>query len=720
MNTITKENVILQIIKYLPSSLMVLFIISATTYISIQHNNDLEKEKLKIEKEYLTSNKERIKLHIDVVNRYIQKQLNDSEVQLKKELNEKIGVVHNIALNIYNKNKNRLSKKEIIKRIKYAIETIRFNEGSGYFSIHTMDGINILNPVFRYFEGRSVLNRKDSTGHYPVQEAIKIAKTQDKGFMTWDYYKPNDTSKIYKKIGIVKKFAPYNLIITTAIFKEDFENSLKKEMLRHFATLEYMNNGYLFVIDENAKILVSQTKKEDQKYNDIHFLPKLQAFINSSQKSTYLEYSHQKDSKIYSKISYLLKVENLNWIIATGFNLDKLNVNVENEHQALKRIYHEKMNTILIWTGISTLVFLMLSIFFSRVLKKMFYNYKNQIIDKEEEKVNNYLQTIFLLVDLIEKRDFYTAGHSRRVAQYSVAIAKKMNFSKEDLKILEQIGLLHDIGKIAIPDSILLKPGRLTKQEFDIIKSHASIGYDVIVKIPMFKEFSNIILSHHERYDGSGYPNGLKGDEIPILASILSIADSFDAMTSTRIYNKTKTREDALIELSRCAGTLYDPKILHIALEALKNIDIQVPLQAKQLPTTPIEKERFAYFFKDPLTNFSNENYLTLLFAQDLHQYKCLNLILIHGFSTYNKKYGWEKGNKLIKEIAKLINKSYEAEDIFRFHGSNFVLLNKQHMQLDLSILDKKLEQYEVSCELYHLDMDDFTTIDMVEAYLNK
>lgn len=720
MNTIAKENAILQTIKYLPSSFMVLLILSAITYISIQHNNDLKKEKLKIEKEYLTSNKERIKLDIDVVNRYIQTLLNDSVVQLEKELDERIGVAHNIALNIYNKNKNRLPKKEIIKQIKYAIEPMRFDDDRGYFSIHTMDGINILNPAFKYLEGTSVLNRKDDMGHYPVQEALKIVKTQDTGFMTWDYYKPGDTSKIYEKFGIVKKFAPYNLIITTAIFKEDFENSLKKEMLRHFSEIEYMDNGYIFVIDGNTKALVSQTKKEDKKYNDIHFLLKLQSFINSSQKSTYLEYSHQKDSKIYSKISYFLKVENIDWIIATGFNLDKLNVNVENEQQALKKRYHKKMNTILFWAGVSTLLFLMLSILFSKVLKKMFYNYKKQIIDKEEEKVNNYLQTIFSLVDLIEKRDFYTAGHSRRVAQYSVAIAKKMNFSKEDLKILEQIGLLHDIGKIAIPDSILLKPGRLTKQEFDIIKSHASIGYEVIEKIPMFTKFSNIILSHHERYDGSGYPDGLKGDEIPILASILSIADSFDAMTSTRIYNKTKTREDALTELSRCAGTLYDPKVLHIALEALKNIDIQVPLQAKQLPTTPIEKERFAYFFKDPLTSFSNENYLTLLLAQGLHQFKCLNLILIHGFSTYNKKYGWKKGDELIKEIAKSISKSYEAEDIFRFHGSNFILLNKQHKQLDLSILDKKIEQYDVNCELHHLDMDDFTTIDMVEEYLNK
>jgi len=720
MNTIAKENTILQIMKYFPSLFIGILIITATTYITINHKNSLKEEASKIEKEYLTSNKARIKLHIDVVNRYIQAQLNDSEIQLKKELAEKINVAYDIALNIYNKNKKRLSKKEIIEQIKYATQPIRFNNGRGYFSIHTMEGVNISQPAFQNLEGTLVLYRQDSQGNYPVQKAIKIAKNKNEGFFTWDYYKPNDTSKIYKKFGIVKKFAPYNLIITTAIFKEDFENSLKKEMLRHFATLEYMNHGYLFVIDKNAKVLLSQTEKEDKKYNDNHFLPKFQSFITSSKKSTYLEYTHQKDSKMYSKITYFLKVENLDWIIATGFNLDRLNVKIYNEQQSLKNRYHEKMNIILCWAGVATFLFLILSIIFSRVLKKMFYNYKNQLLKKEVEEVDNYLQTIVSLVNLIEKRDFYTAGHSRRVAKYSVAIARKMNFSSEDIHILEKIGLLHDIGKIAIPDAILLKPEKLTEQEFHIIKSHSSVGYDVIKRIPMFKEFANIILSHHERYDGSGYPNGLKGDEIPLLASVLSIADSFDAMTSRRIYNKTKTAKNALQEILRDAGTMFHPEIAKIAVEALRNIDIEIPLQAKQLPITDIEKERFAYFFKDPLTNFSNENYFNLLLKQDLHQYKCLNLILIHGFSSFNDKYGWQEGNKLLVAVSKLINESYQAEEIFRFHGPNFILLNKQHTELDLDILDKKLVRYELHCELHHLNMKDFTNIDKIEEYLNK
>ena len=152
----------------------------------------------------------------------------------------------------------------------------------------------------------------------------------------------------------------------------------------------------------------------------------------------------------------------------------------------------------------------------------------------------------------------------------------------------------------------------------------------------------------------------------------------------------------------------------------LKNINIEEPLQAKQLPKSPIEKERFSYFFKDSLTNFSNENHLNILLKQNLHQYKCLNLILLHNFSKYNEKYSWKKGNELLIEIAKLIRQNYKAKDIFRFHGPNFILLNNEHVELNLDILNKRLEEEVVRCELHHFDIDTFTSIDLLEKYLNK
>ena len=721
MNTLTKENIILQIIKYAPSVLMITLVVIATVYITIRHNNDLEKQKIKIHSEYLDSNKERIQINMNVVNRYIEDKMKNSEQLLKQELHEKINLIHNIASNIYKKNKNKLSKKQIISQIKYAVETIRFDEGRGYFSIHTMKGINVLNPVFKKLEGTSVLNRKDSAGRYPVQIAIDIAKTKGEGFFYWDYFKPDDRTKEFKKFGIVKKFEPYNLIFTTAIFEDDFRNTMKNEILHHLSNLEYVDKEYVFIFDTNKmNLLLTKAKFPQKEHKTSIFFQKINTFMKKQLTSEYIEYPYTIDNNEYLKISYLMKMEGINWIIGTGFNFDKLNARIKKQENELIQSYYSKLYNILLYAILVTFALLIVSLIISKLLQKMFYRYNQQVKEKEIEKANNYFQTIISLVDLIEKRDFYTAGHSRRVAQYSVAIAKAMKFNEEEIHLLEQIGLLHDIGKIAIPDSILLKPGRLTDQEFDIIKSHASIGYDVIAKIPMFKEFSKIILSHHERYDGSGYPNQLKGDEIPLLASVLAIADSFDAMTSTRIYNKTRTVENALQELQKDAGTMFEPSVVKIAIKVLKDIDIEAPTQAKQLPRTPIEKERFSYFFRDALTNFSNENYLNLLLKQDLHQYKCLNLILIHCFSIFNEKNGWQAGNELLVEIAKLINQNYEAEDIFRFHGPNFILLNSKHIGLDLEILNKKLHTSGLRCELHHFDKDTFTNLDIVEEYLNK
>jgi len=724
MKTLQKENMLLKIIKYAPSLFVFLLATISALYITIHYKSTLKQEYLNIEKNYLEINKNRIKSNVETVNRYINATLKNSQKELEEELHHKINVVYTTAFNIYEKKKDIASKEEIINDIKHAIETIRYENGMGYFSIHTIDGINILHPINKSFEGKSVLNRKDIYGNYPVQKAIDIAKQKGEGFFTWSYFKPNDRTKELKKFGIVKLFEPYNLLITTALFDEDFQANLQKKIYRTLKNLEYEDKRYIFILNNQGKVILTKDTIPNSEYEKSMLMEKFNSFVQSTEKSRFVDYAfnHFENNTIkkYSKISFIQKSDTLDWVIGNGFDLDQMNLLIEEEYKTLNEEFTEDFYMLTLSTIIITIILLLISFYISSIVKKMFYTYKKQLLQKEAEKTNNYFQTIVSLVDLIEKRDLYTAGHSRRVANYSVTIAKAMNFSFEDIQLLEQIGLLHDIGKIAIPDSILLKPGRLTEEEFHIIKSHASLGYDVIVQIPMFKKFANIILSHHERYDGSGYPNGLKGSEIPLLASVLSIADSFDAMTSTRIYNKTKTVEEALHELQKNAGILYHPKVADIAIEVLKDVDIKVSLQAKQLPSTPIEKERFSYFFKDPLTNFSNENYLDLLLKQDLHQYKCLNLILVHKFSSFNEKHGWQTGNKLLARIAKIIEENYTAEDICRFHGPNFVLLNSNHLELDLDILNKKLDTDEVHCEVHHFDIDTFTNIDMLQETLNK
>ncbi|WP_077211790.1 HD-GYP domain-containing protein [Bacillus dakarensis] len=172
------------------------------------------------------------------------------------------------------------------------------------------------------------------------------------------------------------------------------------------------------------------------------------------------------------------------------------------------------------------------------------------------------------LAKALDSRDAYTMHHSENVATFSAAIAKKMNLSNELCEIIHIGGLLHDIGKIGIPEEILNKPGKLTNEEYNIIKTHPTIGYDIVKHISTFKEngIHDIVLYHHERYDGKGYPNGLKGEKIPLLSRIVAVADAFDAMSSMRVYRKELELDHILNEIRRNKGTQFDPHIVDVFL----------------------------------------------------------------------------------------------------------------------------------------------------------
>lgn len=160
--------------------------------------------------------------------------------------------------------------------------------------------------------------------------------------------------------------------------------------------------------------------------------------------------------------------------------------------------------------------------------------------------------------------------HSQRVSNICRLIGKKLGLKEHDLRQLEGISSLHDIGKIAIDDRILNKPAPLTKEEWDVIKTHPEIGYRILSTSTEYAEIAYDILSHHEKIDGTGYPRGLKGDEIPLKARIISVADAFDSMISDRPYRKAMSIDDAVAELIRCKGTHFDPKIVDTLLEVIE------------------------------------------------------------------------------------------------------------------------------------------------------
>ena len=178
----------------------------------------------------------------------------------------------------------------------------------------------------------------------------------------------------------------------------------------------------------------------------------------------------------------------------------------------------------------------------------------------------SYEDTLEALGAAIDFRDSETAGHSRRVAMYSTKIAKELDVAKHELKTIIRGAWLHDIGKLATPDAILLKPGALTQEEWRIMQRHAEIGYDLVKRIPFLAQAAEIILSHHERWDGSGYPRGLKARDIPFGARVFAVADTVDAMTSDRPYRSALSFEETEEEIRRASGSRYDSQVANVFL----------------------------------------------------------------------------------------------------------------------------------------------------------
>ncbi|MBF0103501.1 MAG: HD domain-containing protein [Desulfobacterales bacterium] len=180
-----------------------------------------------------------------------------------------------------------------------------------------------------------------------------------------------------------------------------------------------------------------------------------------------------------------------------------------------------------------------------------------------------FITTIDTLAETIEKRDIYTAGHTRRVMNYSLSIGKVMNLTESDLENLTLAAILHDIGKIGVPDNVLLKNGKLTDTEFEIMKRHATYGEEILNHIENLKEIISAVKSHHERYDGKGYPDKLRGTHINLYSRIIAVADTYDAMTTDRPYRKALSREIALQEIQNNSGTQFDPEIIVAFIKTL-------------------------------------------------------------------------------------------------------------------------------------------------------
>jgi putative nucleotidyltransferase with HDIG domain len=199
-------------------------------------------------------------------------------------------------------------------------------------------------------------------------------------------------------------------------------------------------------------------------------------------------------------------------------------------------------------------------------LEEMVAARTGQLRSTMQDLERSYDITLEAMGDALDLRDAETEGHSKRVTAYTIALAREMGLKADDLRTIARGAFLHDIGKISTPDRVLLKPGKLDPEETALMREHCERGYEMVRKIPFLREAAEIVFAHQESFDGSGYPRGLKGEEIPLGARIFAVADTLDAITSDRPYRKGATFLEARSEISRCSGRQFDPDIVRVFL----------------------------------------------------------------------------------------------------------------------------------------------------------
>lgn len=320
------------------------------------------------------------------------------------------------------------------------------------------------------------------------------------------------------------------------------------------------------------------------------------------------------------------------------------------------------------------------------------YKVRGQIIDENKrlEELQQYQenlssQLIDVLCSTVEAKDQYTRGHSQRVAQYAREIMYRMGGDEKVLQEVYYIGLLHDVGKISIDDSIINKKGRLTEEEYEQIKLHTVAGYQILKHVDVIPDLAIGARWHHERYDGTGYPNGLAGDNIPLIARIISVADAYDAMTSNRSYHKIMPQSVVREEISRGMGRQFDPAIARIMLEM---IDEDIQYDMKQ----------------------SNQNKVVsiLLIDDDAVAHKLVQYSLLSENYSLSSAYGGREGIEMLQESKyDLCLLDMEMPDVNGFEVLKWIRKNNKKIKVIFITAERDIEVIRRSEEL---GADDYIT----------
>ena len=354
-----------------------------------------------------------------------------------------------------------------------------------------------------------------------------------------------------------------------------------------------------------------------------------------------------------------------------------------------------RVSTSGIFIGIGMIILLCTNLLKTiRNIQKMESQRQRAEMNKRRKQMETMsLQMMQTLSTTIEAKDEYTRGHSHRVAEYAALIAEELGWDKKEIRNLKNAAHLHDIGKIGIPDSILNKPTRLTEEEFQVIKEHTVIGAEILKNITLIDHVVEVARSHHERYDGMGYPDGLKGEEIPLYARVIAVADSYDAMKSRRIYRNPLDDQVIYNEIARNCGSQFDPQIAGVFLKMLNENRVVIREECKlvdkedNLTNVEIEIEKFISDVMvtmkaqedsegfDFLTGLPMRNRGEKLAAQFMQQDDGYLVFLdMDNLKKMNDLYGHKAGDRALKLLGSLLMEYAQHSVVCRLGGDEFLM----------------------------------------------
>ncbi|AEA33350.1 cache domain-containing protein [Hippea maritima] len=697
-------------------------LISILSFVLIKINGYIFSKNIDVVKnEYVNLLKEQVKGDVIDIKEYIPYLALKSERSLKNTIKLKCGNMFSLSYFIYSTYKSDSVLAKNIENIVYqALQGATFLGGEGFYGLIS--------------HGEFVFGQKN-------QDKIKLTRPIpvdfQEGFINLQL--PNQISN--DVACYIKYFSPIASYIAACIPQEDLRQKIQYMVADTIANrnLSMNKNRYIFINDtkgnmvliytnvmlnKNRKLWEIAKNKEDEKLIRDVFQKELKAYYTRGGKFIKYMWYEPKLKKYGQKISFICAYKPWGWIIGEGFYEDEVDFAIDRVRNGIKEgispiIKYLYLYILLLGAGIllfSYILFLYLNTKLRdtfKVFEKSFKEqnrideskysllelrniarYINNFIEKFKDYENEFLEA---LVYAMESKDPYTKGHSQRVARYASLIAKELGLGEEKESELYKAGLLHDIGKIGIPDNILLKPGKLTPTEYKIIQYHPIFSYEIVSQIEQFKPLAKHIRHHHERCDGSGYPDKLKCEQISLETRILAIADVFDAITSKRAYRKQLNAEEAIKIMEK---EPLDQEILAKIKDKLMQLYTEEEsVEYRTDMIEEVEKIRKELFDIDYITGLKRRRVLidkTNKFIEEKKPF-AIFFIDIKNLSYINYTFSTYIGDKLI------IYTAIALSDVIK-GCSNCETLSRAYNDAFLFIFKLKSKDYKKECS----SMDEF------------